>query len=132
MDRLPIFLRLTDKPCLVVGGGIVAERKVRLLLRSGASIAVLAPTVSEALQKQIDDGLITYFPQRYSSEFVRDYWLVIAATDEEALNHRIAADADTAGRFCNVVDDNAASTFILPAIVDRSPVVPFRILPIGM
>jgi uroporphyrin-III C-methyltransferase/precorrin-2 dehydrogenase/sirohydrochlorin ferrochelatase len=123
LDRLPIFLRLTDKPCLVVGGGIVAERKVRLLLRSGASIAVLAPTVSEALQKQIDDGLITYFPQRYSSEFVRDYWLVIAATDEEALNHRIAADTDTAGRFCNVVDDNAASTFILPAIVDRSPVV---------
>lgn len=123
MDRLPIFLKLDQKSCLVVGGGIVAERKVRLLLRTGAAIAVLAPTVTEELQTQIDAGSLNHFPQRYRSGFVNDYWLIIAATDDEKLNHRIAADADKAGKFCNVVDDNAASSFILPAIVDRSPVV---------
>ena len=123
MDRLPIFLKLTDKPCLVVGGGSVAERKIRLLQRTGASITVLAPLTTESLQAQIDEGLIAYLPQQYTDGVVPRFWLVIAATDDESLNHRIAADAEAAGRFCNVVDDNAASSFILPAIVDRSPVI---------
>ena len=123
MDRLPIFLSMDDRPCLVVGGGIVAERKIRLLRRTGASISVLAPSVTESLQEQIDQGLITYLPDRYSDGVAAGYWLIIAATDDKSFNHQVAADADLAGRFCNVVDDNAASTFILPAIVDRSPVI---------
>ncbi len=123
MDRLPIFVQLTDKPCLVVGGGTVAARKVHLLQRTGAAITVLAPSVTAALQEQIDRGLVTYFSQEYNNSFVQDFWLTIAATDDESLNHRIAAAAAAAGRFCNVVDDNAASSFILPAIVDRSPVL---------
>ena len=123
MDRLPIFLKLTDKPCLVVGGGTVAERKVRLLQRTDASITIIAPSVTESLQAQIDQDLIAHLPEQYGDGVVAGYWLIIAATDDEILNHRIAADADAAGRFCNVVDDNAASSFILPAIVDRSPVV---------
>ena len=123
MDRLPIFLRLQDKPCLIVGGGIVAERKVCLLQRTGASISILAPSVTKALQDQIDQGLVTYLPAQYSDAGVADFWLIIAATDDATFNHQIAADAEAAGKFCNVVDDNAASTFILPAIVDRSPVI---------
>ena len=123
MDRLPIFLRLQDKPCLVIGGGIVAERKVRLLRRTGASISVLAPSVTKSLHDQINQGLVTYLPEQYSDAGVADFWLIIAATDDTAFNHQIAADAEAAGKFCNVVDDNAASTFIFPAIVDRSPVV---------
>ena len=123
MDRLPIFLRLQNKPCLVVGGGIVAERKVRLLQRTGASISILAPSVTKALQDQIDQGLVTYLPAQYSDAGVADFWLIIAATDDATFNHQIAADAEAAGKFCNVVDDNTASTFILPAIVDRSPVI---------
>ena len=123
MDRLPIFLRLQDKPCLVIGGGIVAERKVRLLRRTGASISVLAPSVTKSLQDQIDQRLVTCLPGQYSGAGVADFWLIIAATDDAAFNRQIAADAEAAGKFCNVVDDNAGSTFILPAIVDRSPVI---------
>ncbi len=123
MDRLPIFLRLQDKPCLVIGGGIVAERKVRLLRRTGASISVLAPSVTKSLHDQIDQRLVTYLPGQYSSAGVADFWLIIAATDDAAFNRQIAADAEAAGKFCNVVDDNAGSTFILPAIVDRSPLI---------
>ena len=123
MDRLPIFLRLTDKACLVVGGGIVAERKIRLLQRTGASITVLAPTVTAGLQVFIDQGQVTHQPQQYSALCIKDFWLLVAATDDAALNRLVAADADAAGKLCNVVDDNDASSFILPAIVDRSPVI---------
>ncbi len=123
MDRLPIFLRLTNKACLVVGGGIVAERKIRLLQRTDADITVVAPTVTTGLQDQIDKGEIRHHPHEYNTLFIKDFWLLVAATDDAVLNRRMAADADAAGKLCNVVDDNDASSFILPAIVDRSPVI---------
>lgn len=123
MNRLPIFLRLNDRPCLVVGGGVIAERKARLLLRSGASITVVSPNVTSRLQLQIDQGQVKHLAQRFSVDLVANYWLLIAATDDETLNREVAAAANAAGRLCNVVDDDTASNFILPAIVDRSPVV---------
>ncbi len=123
MDRLPIFLRLTDKACLVVGGGIVAERKARLLQRTGASITVLAPTVSTGLQTLVDQGQVKHRPHQYNSLFIKEFYLLVAATDDATLNRLVAEDADAAGKLCNVVDDNDASSFILPAIVDRSPVI---------
>ena len=123
MDRLPIFIRLTDKACLMVGGGIVAERKTRLLQRTGASITVLAPSITVGLQALVDQGQVQHEPHHYNTLFINDFYLLVAATDDAALNRRVAADADAAGRMCNVVDDNEASSFILPAIVDRSPVI---------
>ncbi|MDH4124355.1 MAG: siroheme synthase CysG [Gammaproteobacteria bacterium] len=123
MDRLPIFLSLQDKPCLVIGGGDVAARKIALLRRTGAAISVLAQEFNASLLQQVAAGQLTRVEQSYGSEIIRQFWLVIAATDDAAFNHRIAADAAAASRFCNVVDDNAASSFILPAIVDRSPVL---------
>lgn len=123
LDRLPIFLRLTDKPCLVVGGGIVAERKIRLLQRTGASITVLAPAVTAGLQVLIDQGQVLHQAHPYSALFINNFWLLIAATDDVAINRLVAKDAEAAGKLCNVVDDNEASSFILPAIVDRSPVI---------
>lgn len=123
MERLPIFLNLVDRHCLVVGGGIVAQRKVRLLQRANATVSVLAPTLSEPLQTLVDQGSVSHIRNHYQHDFGERYWLVIAATDNENLNRQIGADAERNGILCNVVDDNAASTFILPAIVDRSPVV---------
>ncbi|MDA0707133.1 MAG: siroheme synthase CysG [Proteobacteria bacterium] len=123
MDRLPIFLDLKDKPCLVIGGGVVASRKIGLLQRSGAIVTVLATELEATLQQQIVQGQLTRIVAPYSSETVVPFWLCIAATDDVAFNHRVAADAAVAARLCNVVDDNAASSFILPAIVDRSPVL---------
>jgi uroporphyrin-III C-methyltransferase/precorrin-2 dehydrogenase/sirohydrochlorin ferrochelatase len=107
----------------VVGGGIIAERKARLLLRCHAPVIVVSPTVTIDLQRLIDQGQVSHLCQRFSDELAARFWLVIAATDDDVLNRRVASAADDAGRLCNVVDDDAASTFILPAIVDRSPVV---------
>lgn len=123
MERLPIFLNLIDRHCLVVGGGVIAERKVRLLQRANAGVTVLSPTLTQALQALVDAGEVAHIRNHYQHGFAERYWLVIAATDDDDLNRRVGADAERIGMLCNVADDNAASTFILPAIVDRSPVV---------
>ena len=123
MERLPIFLNLVDRHCLVVGGGVIAERKIRLLHSAGATISVLSPKLSEALQSEVDAGAVSHIRNHYQHPFDERYWLVIAATDDNELNRQIGTDAERDGMLCNVVDDNSASTFILPAIVDRSPVV---------
>jgi len=123
LDRLPVFLQLHGKSCLVVGGGIVAERKVRLLRRTGATVTVIAPMATDALQRRADALEIVLRRESFHDIDLSEYWLIIAATDNESINDDIAAAAEAAGRYCNVVDDNARSSFILPAIVDRSPVV---------
>lgn len=123
MDRLPIFLQLSGKPCLVVGGGTIAARKVRLVLRTGAHITVVAPDLTPELRKLCDSGSIAHAAGQYRQSLIQEHWLIVAATDDETLNRRVAADAEAAGRLCNVVDDNDASSFIFPAIVDRSPVI---------
>lgn len=123
MDRLPIFLKLTDKPCLVIGGGPIAERKIRLLMRTGAAITVVSPELTPELQRLVRSGGLSHHAGGYARKIQSGVCLIVAATDDAETNRQIGADAERAGVFCNVVDDNAASSFILPAIVDRSPVV---------
>ncbi len=122
MDQLPIFVNLRNRPCLVVGGGAVAERKVLLLLRTGAQVRVVAERASASLRDMHAQNRIVLVERRYEAALLAGQRLVIAATDDESLNHSIARAAETLGILCNVVDDIAASSFILPAIVDRSPV----------
>lgn len=122
MEHLPIFLRLESQACLVVGGGAVAERKAKLLRRAGAAVTVAAAELNEGLAAMRERGEIRHRAEPWE-DLLRDRpRLVIAATDQGPANARVAAAADAAGILCNVVDDNAASRFIFPAIVDRSPV----------
>ncbi len=123
MDRLPIFVKLRDQACLVVGGGTVAERKVRLLARSGARITVQAPHLSAELNRMRQHKDITWVDGEYGTLNLSDFRLVIAATSDETTNQHASEDAEQAGILCNVVDNNELSNFIVPAIVDRSPVV---------
>jgi uroporphyrin-III C-methyltransferase/precorrin-2 dehydrogenase/sirohydrochlorin ferrochelatase len=122
MHHLPLFADLTDRPVLVVGGGPVAERRVTLLLEARATVTVLAPELSESLTDLAAAGAVSHIASVYAAESLEPYWLVVAATDDRAVNARVAAAAAAAKRFCNVVDDLALCTFIMPAIVDRSPV----------
>ncbi len=122
MQHLPIFLNLERQPCLVVGGGGVAERKVSLLRRAGARVSVVAPELNDGLtglyeQREIDWHVGVFLP-----EFLHNQRLVVAATDDREVNRAVSNAANRVGIFCNSVDDLEASTFILPAIVDRSPV----------
>jgi len=130
MEHLPLFARLTDRRCLVVGGGVVGTRKVRQLRSAGALVTVEAPSLTDELQRLADQGEIEFDPPGDSGNHARAidaerlsrYWLIVAATDDKFVNARIASAADAAKRFCNVVDDPDLSSFIMPAIVDRAPI----------
>lgn len=123
MDYFPIFLRLTDEPVLVVGGGEVAARKIDLLVRSGAKVTVVAPELSAALAAQVAAGTLTHVAGEFQPEHLDHKRLVIAATDKQAVNAWVAHQAESRNVPVNVVDDRELSRFIMPAIVDRSPVI---------
>ncbi len=123
LDQLPVFLNLDRQRCLVVGGGAVAGRKVALLRRAGARVTVVAPELGEALAELHESGGIAHVAGAFEPGHLQGMRLVIAATDDPRVNRAVAQAADAVNVLCNVVDDNRASSFIMPAIVDRSPVV---------
>lgn len=121
MDYFPLFADLTDRPCLVVGGGRVAGRKVRQLLRAGAKITVNAISLNPYLLELTKTGKITATVGAFVPELVNDHLLIIAATSDAAVNRAVAETAAANFRFCNVVDDRKHSSFIVPGIIDRDP-----------
>ena len=123
MQYLPIFAALTGQPCLVVGGGHVAERKVLQLLAAGARVTVNSPQLSPGLEVAATAGRIAVALRPFDPALVPLQLLVIAATSDRAVNHAVAESARTALRLCNVVDDPEASSYISPSIVDRSPLL---------
>jgi len=123
MDYLPIFLDLRGRRCLMVGGGEVAARKTDLLLQAGAEVHAVAPNLGRSMQALADDGRIAYRAGGFQEADLEATQLVIAASDDRSLNARVAALADAQGVPVNVVDDPALCRFIMPAIVDRSPVL---------
>jgi uroporphyrin-III C-methyltransferase/precorrin-2 dehydrogenase/sirohydrochlorin ferrochelatase len=123
MDYFPIFLKLAGRHCAVIGGGDVAARKVALLREAGARVTVTAPQLCPALAELAADGRIEHRPAVFSGEALGDVALVIAATDDRAVNAEVSRLAQARHLPVNVVDDPELCTFIVPAIVDRSPVV---------
>ncbi|HEX5419550.1 MAG TPA: siroheme synthase CysG [Gammaproteobacteria bacterium] len=123
MRHLPLFALLRGRACLVVGGGAVAERRARLLLEAGAHVTVLAPELAEPLESlAAAQPALTLARGSFDAEPLEPYWLVVAATNDRDANAAVAAAAERAKRFCNVVDDPEHCSFIMPAIVDRDPV----------
>lgn len=122
MNYFPIFLDLHDRLCLVVGGGEVASRKVRLLLRAGAKIELWAPALCPALAALAANSEINHRNQPFVAEAVMGAVLVIAATDDAAVNRAVYDAAKIKNIPVNVVDQPALCSFIMPSIIDRSPV----------
>jgi uroporphyrin-III C-methyltransferase/precorrin-2 dehydrogenase/sirohydrochlorin ferrochelatase len=123
MDYFPIFLRLAGEPVLVVGGGEVAARKIDLLLRTSAKVRVVAPELVPGLAQRVAAGQIVHVAAEFTPEHLDGVRLAIAATDKRAINAWVAHQAERRNIPVNVVDDRELSRFIVPAIVDRSPVV---------
>lgn len=123
MDYFPIFLRLANEPALVVGGGEVAARKIDLLLRTQAKVTVVSPELIESLAEKAAAGVITYVAGEFQPELLDGMRLAIAATDKQSVNAWVAHQCERRNIPVNVVDDRELSRFIMPAIVDRSPVV---------
>jgi uroporphyrin-III C-methyltransferase / precorrin-2 dehydrogenase / sirohydrochlorin ferrochelatase len=123
MDYFPIFIRLAGQPVLVVGGGDIAARKIDLLLRAGAHITVVAPELTAGLAAQAAAGLIAHVAAEFRPEDLQGKRLAIGATNKRAVNAWVAHHAERLNIPVNVVDDRELSRFIVPAIVDRSPVI---------
>ena len=123
MDYLPISIRLLDQPCSVIGGGEVATRKVALLLEVGARVTVTAPDLTPALLALAARGDITIHRSAYTADALDQAVLVIAATNAPLVNQQVSDDAKARRVPVNVVDDPERCTFILPAIIDRSPLL---------
>lgn len=119
----PINLQLAGQRLVVVGGGEVATRKVRLLLRAGPRIELVARELSPELQALQQSGSVLHLAETFSPEQLSGCRLVIAATDDQGLNQVVSLAAHQAGIPVNVVDNPELSSFITPAIIDRAPVV---------
>ncbi|MEK6748006.1 MAG: siroheme synthase CysG [Pseudomonadota bacterium] len=123
MDFLPVFFDVKGQPCLVVGGGAVAGRKIRLLLEAGACVHVVAPQLADAVAKLLRNGEITHRAGVFDARDFGDHMLVFAATDDESTNALVSREAKARRLPINVVDAPALCSFVMPSIIDRSPVV---------
>ncbi|MDH0825336.1 siroheme synthase CysG [Acinetobacter johnsonii] len=124
MDIFPISLKLQQQPCLIVGGGHIAYRKAVLLHKAGAVIHIIAPDIDENLLQLVEESQGQYIQALYPAQIqLNDYRLVIAATDDYAVNTQVFEDCEALKILVNSVDDPPHCRFMVPAIVDRSPLV---------
>jgi len=119
MKYYPIYLNLEDKPCVVIGGGEVGERKAVRLLECGARVVVVSKALTPALQNLRDENRIRCIDGAYEPEQLAGAFLVIGATDQDSVNEAIARDCRRKGVMVNIVDDPARCDFILPSLFER-------------
>ena len=117
----PLFADLRDRTVLVVGGGVVARRKVDALLAAGARVRVGAPRLMAELAGFASAGMIEHRDGDFADDWFDDAWLAIAATDDPAINAAVAAAGEARRILVNVVDDAEASSFHVPARIERGP-----------
>ncbi|MGZ8946065.1 MAG: siroheme synthase CysG [Methylococcaceae bacterium] len=123
MDYFPVFVKLKDKDCLVVGAGEIAARKIELLARAGAKITVIANKISHHVSSLEGPCKLTLLQKPFTPTDLRGFRLVVSATDNKETNQLIAKTAEEQNILVNVVDNPDLCSFIFPAIIDRSPVI---------
>jgi len=123
MDYLPVFLQLRASRAVIVGGGRIAARKAELLLRAGARVTIVAPQLHEDLRSRASAGELTHLAESFAPAHLDGAAIAVAATGLADVNTAVSKAARERGVPVNVVDDAALSTFIFPAIIDRSPVI---------
>ncbi len=119
MKTYPIFALIEDRPCLVVGGGAVGERKVQDLRLAGAWVTVVSLSLTPVLAELAAAGQIRYLHEDFSPDQLPGMVLVLAATDDPQVNARVSAAAKAQSIWVNVADDPEFCTFIVPAQVKR-------------
>ena len=120
MRYFPLFLDLVNKPVLVVGGGEVASRKVEALLKAGADVTIVSPSLVDFLDKLAQEQQVHWIQRFYSSDLVtKSFIQVWATTDNPELNHQVYKDAKELGILVNVVDDKPYCDFITPSMINR-------------
>jgi precorrin-2 dehydrogenase/sirohydrochlorin ferrochelatase len=119
VEYYPVYLDIREKQCVVVGGGDVAWRKVERLVECGAQVTVVAKEVSAGLEMLTCSGRVTHVADRYKTDYIEGAFLVIGATDDDDVNHRVSEDSRSRNIPVNIVDDPSRCDFIVPAVVNR-------------
>jgi precorrin-2 dehydrogenase/sirohydrochlorin ferrochelatase len=119
MSLFPIFLKLTGRPCVVIGAGNLAESKIESLQAANAAVTVVAPRANARIVAMADSGEVTWHRREYAAGDVAGNFLVIAATDNPAVNRAVFAEAEAAGVLINAVDDPPFCDFYFPSVVRR-------------
>ena len=122
MRYFPLFLDIAGKPVLLVGGGDIGARKFALLKDAGARVTVVAPELGSEMQAALARGEFMHVARGFVATDLDGQWLAVAATNDRDVNARVSEAAAASRIPCNVVDDRGLSSFIMPAIIDRSPV----------
>ncbi len=115
----PVNLDITDKFCVIVGGGNVAERKIQGLLSAGAQVRVISPHLTDTLLQLEGAGEIDWIDRMYQDGDLADAFMVFAATDDPGVQEKIVQAANVAGQLVNVIDQPALCTFQVPASITR-------------
>ena len=115
----PLFADLRSRRCVVIGGGLIAQRKVTTLLDYGASVTVVSPAVTRRLAAYARQGTIRYVARRFRPADLREAWLVYGATDDARINALVVRAARARRIFTNIVDQTPLCSFIAPAIFKR-------------
>jgi precorrin-2 dehydrogenase / sirohydrochlorin ferrochelatase len=115
----PVFIKLADRPCLVVGAGEIALAKIYSLMQSSARITVVAPEAKSAIREMARSGRLVWNKRKYQPSDLAGAFLAIAGTSDFALNHEVFVEAERRGILCNAVDDPPNCDFYFPAIVRR-------------
>jgi len=118
----PAYLDLTGKRCVVIGAGVIAERKVLQLLASAADVTLVSPTATDDLQRLVGEEKVRWIRRTYVRGDLAGAMLAIAATDDEDVNQQVHAEAECEKTLLNVVDVTPLCGFIAPSVVERGPV----------
>ncbi len=121
-DYYPVYLNLKGRPCVILGGGRVAEGKISRLRKAGARITVISPQVTPVIRAAAIEGQLKWCDREYQDGDLEQAFLAIAATNVRSVNRRIFQEAERQNVLLNVVDDTPLCTFISPSIVERGPV----------
>jgi precorrin-2 dehydrogenase/sirohydrochlorin ferrochelatase len=119
MKYFPVYLELRERPCVVIGGGAVAERKTLSLLEAGADVTIVSPTLTQKLQELSIAGKINHLQKSYDEKDLSGEFLVIAATNSPEINRRVAQECKKRHLLVNVAVPPEESSFIVPSIVER-------------
>jgi len=119
----PVFLKIENKPCVVVGGGKIALRKVLSILECRGKIEVISPELCSGLKNLVESGRIKWREKCFEKGDLKGVFLAVAATDDAAANREVLEECREKGIPVNVVDDPESSDFFLPSVVRRGSLV---------
>ena len=122
MSLLPLFIDIKDKPCLIIGGGKIAARKLKMLCKADADSTIIAPLICNEIKELVETHALTCHQREFTDTDINNQRLIIAATNDTSLNKHISELAKQKNILVNVADDFKQGDVVLPSVIDRDPI----------